>query len=458
MTRFNLHADELHLVFDQCDSSSKLNLILASERFLIPFATSFRNLKNFTLDVDEFTFDKINNHQNILQVPFVNISVKFVESIVLNEISNLMKNYKNSTQNLTLKDFKIEHFSEFLNFFNKFKSLAELALENCHLGDDLLPEIPTLKSVSIYNCKKNIFEILKLQKNVEKIKIQSYDYTWKGFSHKKLNKLVENLRNFNHLILIGDGTSSYFDRDEFPFKIKILETTSINFHWYVGILTARLNFLVSQLGILKELTIHKLPFDFNGGNVLKFIIEDMQLDKFYYGKIPLILNGTKQEVLDFTATEVQIEAAFEMFRQFPTIQSFTLIINNTDICSDAIDKVINPKTYLFDKLDEFKLIDKSGFRGLFGVFLGFFKNLRNIKKLTFDTQDRNILVILEECLPKMRNLEEICLTSKLPNSVKRFEIIKKLVKGLKKLTIPAELVTIAEKIFDIQVEIVEIQP
>ncbi|CAG9810409.1 unnamed protein product [Chironomus riparius] len=184
----------------------------------------------------------------------------------------------------------------------------------------------------------------------------------------------------------------------------------------------------------------------------------MQLDTFYYGKIPLILNGTKQEVLDFTATEVQIEAAFEMFRQFPTIESFTLIINNTDICSDAIEKVINPKTYLFDKLDEFKLIDKSGFRGLFGVFLGFFKNLRNIKKLTFDTQDRNILVILEECLPKMRNLEEICLTSKLPNSVKRFEIIKKLVKGLKKLTIPAELVTIAEKIFDIQVEIVEIQP
>jgi len=66
------------------------------------------------------------------------------------------------------------------------------------------------------------------------------------------------------------------------------------------------------------LTIHKLPFDFDGGKVLKYIIEEMGLQKFYYGKIPLILNGRKQDVKEFEANEIQITSTYEMFRQFPS--------------------------------------------------------------------------------------------------------------------------------------------
>jgi hypothetical protein len=210
---------------------------------------------------------------------------------------------------------------------------------------------------------------------------------------------------------------------------------------------------MTQIGFLKDLTIHKLPYDFDGGKVLKFIIEDMKLDKFHYGKIALILNGTKQEVIEFSATETQIQAAFEMFNQFLSIRVFTLILNNTDICSDTIEKVIRPKTHLFDNLEEFKLIDSSQYRGLFGIFLSFFQNLRNIKKLTFDTQDRNINVILEECLPKMKNLEEICLTSTAANVNVRFEKIKSYSKNLKRFSVPVELVPVAEKVFDGQIEV-----
>jgi len=100
------------------------------------------------------------------------------------------------------------------------------------------------------------------------------------------NEICRKCENLNHLVLQGAGTGSYFDNYEFPFKISKLETSMITLHWYVAIKSARVNFLDSQKKNLKELTIHELPFDFDGGEVLKYIIEEMNLETFYYGKIP----------------------------------------------------------------------------------------------------------------------------------------------------------------------------
>lgn len=115
-------------------------------------------------------------------------------------------------------------------------------------------------------------------------------------------------------MLIGSGTGSYFDSDDFPYFIEVLEATMITFHWYVGLKSARIKFLTTQKGHLKELTIHQLPFDFDGGKVLKYIIEEMDLKKFHYGKIPLILDGQKQDVREFEANEIQVQSSFEMFQ------------------------------------------------------------------------------------------------------------------------------------------------
>ena len=422
-------------------------------------STSSYILTIFVLIVNYESYERILQNPNIFLLPIRNISVTFSDAINPKKISNLLKYYKNSLENLTLKNLKVNNFCEFSNIFNDLSSLKSLNLENCKICDNVigfLSSISTLKFVSFLNSDGKFFTILKNCKSIEKLKIRCYENTWNGFSHAEFNSMVKGLPNLHHLVLDGDGTSSYFDSDEYPFKVKILETTSITFHWYVGIKTARLAFLKSQLESLKVLTIHKLPFDFDGGKVLKFIIEQMNLVEFYYGKIPLILNGIKQKVVEFSATETQIQAVFEMFQQFTSIKRFTLILNNTDICSESIEKIINPKTLLFDNLEEFSLIDKSQFRGLFGVFLSLFQNLRNIKKLTFDTQDRNIAVILEECLPQMKKLEEICLTSTAPNPRVRFEAVKKSVKNLKKLTIPTELMALAKTVFGDRIEILGI--
>ncbi|XP_070490613.1 uncharacterized protein [Chironomus tepperi] len=430
-----------------------LNLLLSISTFFAIFSNSLTLLRKFTLIVDKDSFPIISSCQKLLDTKIRNICIncyQFDTKIV----PQFLKNYEKSVEKLIL--INIDNGGIIFNYLHDLRTLQSLILENCYFDKHnviILPFMMSLKSISFHNCNENCFKMFKNQKNIEKVTICCYTYTFTGFAHEEFNDLVENFPNFYHLVLDGDATSSYFDIYEFPFKIKILETTSITFHWYVGLRTPRIDFLNSQLGSLKELTIHKLPNDFDGDQVLKFIIEEMQLIKFFYGKIPLILNGTKQDVQYFSATEIQIKSSFEMFRQFRSIKKFRLILNNTDICSDAVENVVNPKTDLFANLNEFELVDKSKFRGLLGVFLGFYKNLTNIKKLTLDTLDRNINVILEECLPYMRKLEEITLTSTQPNAESRFEVIKRFAKGLKKLVVPANFVPIAKSIFDCRVSI-----
>lgn len=98
-------------------------------------------------------------------------------------------------------------------------------------------------------------------------------------------------------------------------------------------------------------------------------------------------------------------------------------------------------------MEEFVVIDNSKYRGTLGVFLGLFKNLRFIKKLSLITQDRNINVLLEECLPNMTCLSEIYLTSKIGRSSDRFKIIKNLAPNLKKISVAAQYAEEVTKIF-----------
>ena len=200
-----------------------------------------------------------------------------------------------------------------------------------------------------------------------------------------------------------------------------VETEMITCGWYVGLKCARTNSLKPQIGKLKELTIHELPYDFDGGEVLKFVIEGMRLYTFYYGKIPLILNGAKQDVKEFSASEIQITSAIEMIKQFPSIRKIILNISNEDISSDDIKKVIDSLKDTSNNIEEFIVNDNS--RGSFGAFRGLFQHLVNLKKLTLNTNDKCINAILK-CIPEMKQLKEIQLTSTAPNAQQRYETIK----------------------------------
>lgn len=130
------------------------------------------------------------------------------------------------------------------------------------------------------------------------------------------------------------------------------------------------------------------------------------------------------------------------------ISTFRLTLSATDIASDVIERVINPPTNLFNNLENFEVIDNSNYKGILGVYLGLFKNMKNLRKLSLITQDRNINTLLEEFLPNMPKLEEIYITSVAPRATERLQIIKIFVLNLKKLSVASDLVDDAKKIFN----------
>lgn len=139
---------------------------------------------------------------------------------------------------------------------------------------------------------------------------------------------------------------------------------------------------------------------------------------------------------------------------FIAIEFFRLVLSKTDIASDEIERIINPFTLLFNGLKVFELVDNSSFRGTFGVFLGFYKNLRNIKKLILRTPDHNLNVLLNEFLPSMANLEELLLTSEAPRSNDRYEIIRRSASKLNKMIVTNNQVEIARNFFPASVTII----
>ena len=126
---------------------------------------------------------------------------------------------------------------------------------------------------------------------------------------------------------------------------------------------------------------------------------------------------------------------------------------STDIASDEIERVINPPTDLFNNLVNFEVVDSSKYRGTLGVFLGMFKNMRNLRKLSLKTEDRNINTLLGEFLRCMPKLEEIYLTSTTPRATERLNLIKSFVPNLRKLCVAPQFVEEAKIIFGSSVDV-----
>ncbi|XP_070508905.1 uncharacterized protein [Chironomus tepperi] len=351
---------------------------------------------------------------------FKNLTIKLTKDYI--NFKTVPKKYL--ATELELKNLNVTNFTEINDILKPYSMLNCLSFINCNIeatSHEALDVKPTLRSVTLKKCSNNIYRILRNQRTIEKITIINHDLAWNGFYHDGLIEILTKNNNLKHLVLDGPGTGSFLDGDDFPFSIEKLDTTMSTFHWYVGLKDPRINFLRSQKGSLKELTIHELPYDFDGGKVLKYIIEEMKLDNFYYRKISLILNGHKQDVKEVEANEIQISSLYEMFRQYPSIEKLTFNLNTTDISSEDIERVINHPTNLFSNLKEVKVIDKSNFRGTLGVFIGLFKNFRNIQVFEIDSNDRNLETILGECLPKLKRLEVFRLSS-VKESIKKFNL------------------------------------
>jgi len=182
-------------------------------------------------------------------------------SIDLQGIDNIQKylillnKFKGSIEHFEVKNADFKNFNDFYEFFINIPNLKTLNLEKCKIGfmgNEIFPQIPNLESIYFNKCNDNIFKALQNQASVHTITIRNDDWTWNGFPHYIFNQMAINSQKLKKVVLIGAGTGSFFDSDDISFKIEILDTTMITFHWYVGIKNGRVSFLKASLDILKN--------------------------------------------------------------------------------------------------------------------------------------------------------------------------------------------------------------
>jgi hypothetical protein len=405
-----LDDDQLWAIMNSCVHFARI--ISSSHKILRRFRRNIPTQKEqFSLKF--IPFKNVRLSVNNLQSLHLLLDFKFIESL---EVENL----RSSSQDI-------------ISLLNNCSLLKTIKFKNCNTLNCGKIQINSIMSSNLENlafekCNKEYFGLFKHLSSIVKVAVYNYDWTWNGFSHEDFNDLCITLPSLTTIELKGIGTGSYFDGDQFNYQIKKLYSTLITFNWYVGLSEAhpRINFLTSMKSCLKELKIDELPYDFDGGSVLRYIIEEMNLESFYLRSSALILDSCKQSVSNFSACEIQIKSLYEMFRQFPTINELSLILCKTDICSSSVERVFMNSPNL-TSVNTLNVNDKSHYRCILGVFLIFFQKFPNLRILNIQTIDRNINVLLEVFLPYMPLLEEINLNLKIHNLENTRNIISSII-------------------------------
>lgn len=412
-------------------NNDKINLLLSNSEFINIINDSTYLKNDLVLHLTPKTCEIYYKNNNIQQIQFFNIDIDFKNTNDIKDVIKLYSDYfKKHVINLKIQNIVFTSDKYITDIINN-SNIKNIELINCSIVNININNkcnIESINSVLLNKCNDNIYTFFDYDMKLKKICVINMDDTWRGFPHNIFNNILSyNKSTIEKITFRGSATGSYFDEDNFPYKISTLDTSLITFQWYVDIKHERTNFLKTQINNLKYLTIHELPFDFDGGRVFKYIIVEMKLKTFYYKDILLINNAEKQHITQtIEVTEIQIQSLFEIVRQFPSISSIRLNLHSTNVCVEEIEKVVNSSTDIFNNIIKFEINDNTKY-GMLGVFSGLFKNLSKIQTLTIKSNDRNINVLLDEIFTGMKSLKKIIYTS---NNVsigkKMFKIIKTL--------------------------------
>jgi hypothetical protein len=318
----NLNGDVLEVIFEKLPNDTKLNFLVATNDGFnqsddtepIDFSMTPKMARNFTMNVQLSNVDDC----KLVASTWGILNLKILgDSKSDRALFDVIENFAGCVENIQFLNVKFDKYS--CGVLTTLKKIKILSFVKCTSSySEKLEPIQTLTELTLNDSSEDIFKVLSGQRSLKKICVEKLPLTWNGFPHEVLTVILKNSPNV-HLMLIGPGTGSYMDHEDAEsVKLQKLNTTMITFHWYVGIRTQRTSFLASQLDSLTELTIHQLPFDFDGGRVLKYICESMKLNKFQYRQTMLIDNFQKQIVTDeIEFCEIQIMSAFEIVKQFP---------------------------------------------------------------------------------------------------------------------------------------------
>jgi hypothetical protein len=246
-------------------------------------------------------------------------------AVYLTLILQVIKKYQKSIESFTLKHVHmpiVENLRDMLKHLQNLRHFTAIDLDFLSYTSPCLLHLPHLKTIAITKTNphrqnsEDLFKLFKLCKTIEKVTFNVLPWSLHGFHHDTLDRFLESLPNLGHLSMHGHGTITYFEDGKFPFKLERLDAFLVGFECSGR--RPKLRFLESQVGVLKELRLMRLPCDFNGDELLRFVLDEMNLKVFKYGDIALIMKGERQMVEKAWFNEITVGAGMELLRQFPS--------------------------------------------------------------------------------------------------------------------------------------------
>lgn len=242
-------------------------------------------------------------------------------NVKLKVLVKFLGKFATSIENLTLIRVVFKSSEQFYELLKNLYTLKVLKVFNCDLKNPGISPflfLPNLRCISFNRSSKNFLSAFESLENLEMFTFSiKKEFFYEDF-HQPLCNLLEKVPNIQHLSLESSSCSTFFELGPFNFKLKKLDAFSLTFDWTHPQNQPRLSFFAAQKGYLKELSIWKLPYDYDGGEILRFIFEEMNLEEFVVEFTTLIRNGRKVESIDqIQFMESQIKSGLELLRQFP---------------------------------------------------------------------------------------------------------------------------------------------
>lgn len=255
-----------------------------------------------------------------------NMHFECLQEITFSKLPRLESSFNEFINNiLNIKVFRIESLTslnDFVHVMDKLRSLKSLKIFNLQHG-----------KVQMF-CEDKKFYKIEIDVNSQRIRLSRFILENYVEIYKLLQicypqfKFIEIC--YEESDLYSRRLNSYYLENKY---VKIIPSENGTENELVKLLrnpfdinSTTQTILVTFGGCLKELYIRDIPFDNVGENALKYMIEEMKLETFCYGKVPLILNGEKQKLTELTLSGIQISSIYEMFRQFPS--KFLSFFNN----------------------------------------------------------------------------------------------------------------------------------
>lgn len=266
-----------------------------------------RNMTIRKLFIRRDSLSRGNNHCRII-----------MKKIQMSDFLNFLNNFANSIETLKLVEVNFGSSLQFQSFFKILGRLKHVEIISCELKvlvDIESLNLPNLQSVSLKNSSNSFFKAFEGFKHLEVLKYVSYD---KNVTlTRDLNDLLVKLPTIQHLSLDDVNSAFFINAGPFDFKLSELDVYSTTPDYVRDSFYSERLFYESQEGHLKEMNLQKLPYDNDGGEILRFLLEEMNFEKFVINKTTLIENGSKVEGIDeIEINQMQIFAGLELLRQF----------------------------------------------------------------------------------------------------------------------------------------------